>query len=290
MNNVIFVFLFFLFGQIYCQVNPLDFFPHHQGDIWEYITPNGAILRTEIIQDSLGDDGRYYIRNTGNAFFNNVIFDTLNAEVFVKNYPIQGLNGKWYKLDAQVGDSWTVAQDSINVYSANLFDAHFQSNFGYVTMVKAIAYYEKPVGFPDSLLFAVDEIAEGFGFIGSIPEFGPPHDKLIRGAKIDGIIYGNLTSIKDDKGFISEDFTLYSNFPNPFNSRTQITYDLPTAGIVTLKIYDELGKEITTIVNMNQSPGSYSVNFDASNLPSGIYFYVLKVNGISKTRKMTLVN
>jgi len=75
------------------------------------------------------------------------------------------------------------------------------------------------------------------------------------------------------------EFTLFQNYPNPFNPSTRISYSLPNPGYASLRVYDILGREIQTLVNEFQKAGTYSVNFDASKLPSGIYFYKLQVGG-----------
>lgn len=82
---------------------------------------------------------------------------------------------------------------------------------------------------------------------------------------------------------------LYENFPNPFNPSTTIEYTIPTYGAVTIKVYNVIGKEVATLVNEVKSPGTYPVNFNSMNLPSGIYFYTLKFGSCSNTRKMILL-
>ena len=86
-----------------------------------------------------------------------------------------------------------------------------------------------------------------------------------------------------------KDYGLSQNFPNPFNPSTIINYQLPKDSRVTIKIYDILGKDITTLVNDYKSAGRYSVEFNAENLPSGIYFYELKANDFVTSKKMLLV-
>ncbi|HOV99258.1 MAG TPA: T9SS type A sorting domain-containing protein, partial [Bacteroidota bacterium] len=83
---------------------------------------------------------------------------------------------------------------------------------------------------------------------------------------------------------------LEQNFPNPFNPLTKICYSVKTASFVTLAVYDVLGREIKTLVNREQIPGQYSVEFDASSYASGVYFYTLRVNSeLVATKKMLLI-
>lgn len=94
--------------------------------------------------------------------------------------------------------------------------------------------------------------------------------------------------VKDELTFPAS-FNLSQNYPNPFNPSTVINYQLAEEGEVSLKIYDILGKEITTLVNEVKLAGSYDVKFNASNLSSGIYLYTLKTDKYSQSKKMILV-
>jgi hypothetical protein len=88
---------------------------------------------------------------------------------------------------------------------------------------------------------------------------------------------------------VTTDFKLQQNYPNPFNPSTTISYSIPTTGEVSLKVYDMLGREVSTLFNGRQSAGSYNVNFNAASLASGVYFYKLQSGAFTETRKMMLV-
>jgi len=83
--------------------------------------------------------------------------------------------------------------------------------------------------------------------------------------------------------------SLLQNYPNPFNPSTQIRYDIAVAGFVSLKVYNSLGEEVATLVNENKNSGSYTINFNATGLASGIYFYKLLGNNYQKIAKMILL-
>ncbi|MBA4250931.1 MAG: hypothetical protein C0425_08180 [Chlorobiaceae bacterium] len=83
-------------------------------------------------------------------------------------------------------------------------------------------------------------------------------------------------------------FSLEQNYPNPFNPVTGINYSIPKDGIVTLKVYNVIGQAVATLYSGFQKEGSYSINFDASELTSGIYFYTLNAEGFTSTKKMIL--
>jgi endonuclease/exonuclease/phosphatase family metal-dependent hydrolase len=95
----------------------------------------------------------------------------------------------------------------------------------------------------------------------------------------------NPSSI-DDEGTLIKDFELHQNYPNPFNPSTNIGFRISDFGFVSLKIYDLLGNEVATLVNEELSVGEYEVEFDASGLTSGIYFYKLQAGDYNQTRKM----
>ena len=84
-------------------------------------------------------------------------------------------------------------------------------------------------------------------------------------------------------------YSLKQNYPNPFNPVTKISYDISRIGFVSLKIYDILGKEVAVLVNEMKNPGLYTIDFNASNLSSGTYFYRLEVNGFVDTKKMVVL-
>ncbi|MFQ3599483.1 MAG: T9SS type A sorting domain-containing protein [Chloroherpetonaceae bacterium] len=96
------------------------------------------------------------------------------------------------------------------------------------------------------------------------------------------------TVIEVDAG-LPKQFALEQNYPNPFNPTTLITYQLPVASEVSLKIYDALGREVATLVNGRQEAGLYNQTFNAATLSSGIYFYRLQAGNFTATKKMMLV-
>lgn len=84
-------------------------------------------------------------------------------------------------------------------------------------------------------------------------------------------------------------FSLEQNYPNPFNPSTNIKYSIPQSSNVVLKIYDVLGNKVTTLINEEKPAGNYEVDFDASNLSSGTYFYQLRAGAYIETKKMILM-
>jgi predicted esterase len=105
----------------------------------------------------------------------------------------------------------------------------------------------------------------------------------------DSASFNIVTSIIDEKLSLPTEFVLKQNYPNPFNPNTIIKYSIPKQSNVTLKVYDLLGSEVATLVNKKQPQGNYDVEFDCSDLTSGIYFYRLQSGDYVETKKMILL-
>ncbi|MDR3625963.1 MAG: FG-GAP-like repeat-containing protein [Ignavibacteriaceae bacterium] len=112
----------------------------------------------------------------------------------------------------------------------------------------------------------------GFGYLNSVKQ-----------------IFGNITFVKKKDSDLLCTYSLLQNYPNPFNPITEIKYSIPKGGMVILKVYNVLGREVSSLVNQEQKPGSYTINFKASGLASGVYLYRLRSGDLSLARKMILL-
>jgi hypothetical protein len=103
-------------------------------------------------------------------------------------------------------------------------------------------------------------------------------------------IYGRkrVTEVVNETNPVQQ-FELFQNYPNPFNPKTRINYSVSTLGNVSLKVFDILGNLVAILVNEVKQPGTYEVDFNPSNLSSGIYFYSLQVNNSIKNKKMIIL-
>ncbi len=135
---------------------------------------------------------------------------------------------------------------------------------------------------------------KGNGNSNSLKEYsytdGTPPNGLVmyRLKQIDnngGFKYSNIITIN----LTPSRFELFQNYPNPFNPTTTIQYAIPKAEHVTLKVYDELGKEVSTLVNENKEAGQYRVNFNGSNFASGIYYYRITAGDFTEVKKLMLL-
>ena len=102
-------------------------------------------------------------------------------------------------------------------------------------------------------------------------------------------VIGGPTSVQNKIVSTPREFRVYDNYPNPFNPATTIQYDIPKNALVQVKVFDILGREVATLVNKKQAAGTYSINFDASNLANGIYIYKITADNYSSVKKMMLL-
>jgi photosystem II stability/assembly factor-like uncharacterized protein len=100
---------------------------------------------------------------------------------------------------------------------------------------------------------------------------------------------GRQTSISATENQLPNQFSLEQNFPNPFNPTTEIRFTLKDAGWVTLTVFDLLGREVSLLCHKEYKPGTYKITWNASTVPSGVYFYQLKAGRFIETRKMLLI-
>ncbi len=244
--------------------------------------PNGygnSLLRTDSLSGSLR---RYDSLNSCNYYFKEMLVDSLSA-IFgdsVKNCAYD------YKKCTKI--------DTVILFNISKIRKKFTYHFS--TYIGTGLYWAQR-----DFYFTQDFGLSRFEYVWGAPGgYSGAVTMILLGCKLNGVVYGDtsLTFINKINSTIPTGYFLYQNYPNPFNPVTKIKFDIPSNGFppgtfgndrVVLKVYDILGKEITTLVNEALRPGSYEVTFDGSNLPSGVYFYQLRAREYSKIKKMILI-
>jgi hypothetical protein len=288
MKNIYFI----LFIQLFAwrnlsaqELDPNQFFPCSIGDHWEY-TQAGPDIKYTVVRDSIDQkDGSRYV-----FFFNPSLYYGADYR-FDKNYNVflmpQFDNWYIYKLDAKLGDSWVTFKET---WAEKVLDISQGYVFGKLTTIKTIGFYRLTNG--DTVLTANSKLqywqklAYGFGLISE--ENGAEQPMLLRGCRINGVVYGTV-DIKNDLNNLPSEFTLYQNYPNPFNPSTNISFTIPKTTFVTVKIFDCLGKEIKVLANTYFNPGIHKLIFEAKNLPSGIYIYRIMSGNNSLAKRMVVL-
>jgi len=182
---------------------------------------------------------------------------TTLTQTFVGTTAVAGITG--------ASTSWWVAKQDSTIYFSSNNGTNWALQYTRPYTTSAGVFYHMTKSRAGATIWAVRSD-------GGISRYGQP-------------ILG-ITPISNE---IPSSFSLNQNYPNPFNPVTKISFDIPKSGLVTLKVYDVVGKEVATLVNDVKNPGNYIVNFNASALSSGVYFYKLESNGFSAVKKMMLI-
>ena len=125
-----------------------------------------------------------------------------------------------------------------------------------------------------------------YHFIDDKPQIGQENTYRLKQIDYDGSFnYSKIVIVSVP----AEGYSLEQNYPNPFNPTTKIRFELPVDGFVTIKIFDTFGQKVTTILNEFKKANVYEINFNASNLASGVYIYRMQVNNYLESKMMVLI-
>lgn len=285
----------------------LNYYPLAVGNKWVYNKTtveydpypqySHQILVKEVLGDTIAANGKHYylIRDEtlwgGYALERN---DSVEGKVY-RYLEDPGLPENEYLLDdllAEVGDT-------VNSYRMGYYPGSHTTVLDEITFVKWGLTKPKKVFEQYILHPPIYSLTQDIGLdsIFSYFDFGETR-VILKGCIVDGIVYGDTTvvSVENETEIFPTEFSLSQNYPNPFNPITTIRFTIPIVTLsevegsfVTLKIYDVLGNEIVTLINEEKPAGSHEVEFNAANLPSGVYFYQLRAGGFVDTKKLILI-
>lgn len=181
------------------------------------------------------------------------------------------------------GDTWFALPTPDGGYAG----VQFRGNFGYAisgggTIIKTTDAGNNWIVQPtvtDNSLYALYFNSDNYVYAGGLL------GTLIKTIPTELIV----TSTGNNSNEISQSFKLNQNYPNPFNPSTKINFEIPKSGLVTLKVYDITGKLVDVLLNENKNAGNYTLDFNGSNVSSGIYFYTLSTQDFTETKRMILL-
>jgi hypothetical protein len=302
--------LLLLYGNCLSQdTNIVKYLPLKVGNVWVYkvvyhILNYGDIISYEkykIVNTFLYMGHLYYINegvsnNPAGCSGNNI--DTTR---------IDSTNGNIYRLKVCSGYSVPIKDDSLKasigdtvkglcsiLSSIVCVDTSNVVKFGNINKSKGFYIFNFELG-------SKRRYIKNIGIDTSYNLYGNAScSKYLLGCVINGTLYGDtsfITGINPISTEILKDFMLYQNFPNPFNPTTKIKFDIPLSplyergvgGFISLKVFDILGHEVSTLVNEQLKPGTYEVEFDGSNYASGVYYYQLTAGEFKETKKMVII-
>jgi len=232
------------------------------------------------------NNGIYYSTNNGIAWIQSNLNNatvrsfTLNggsifAGTLGQGVYVSGDNGAtWSQTTLNDKDILSLASNGNNIYAGSTRAANF-----FVSTNSGTTWVQRNEGIVNADISSL-HIFNGFIYAGTMSS-GVFKRSL-----------NELTGIQQISNETPNKFSLSQNYPNPFNPATTIRFNIPANSSVAqtfLSVYDMLGKEVATLVNQQLTPGTYSVNWDASNHPSGVYFYRLSSGNFAQTNKMILL-
>ena len=262
-----------------------DFFPLHVGNSWVYESYFQGEFRgygsNNVTKDTIMPNGlRYSKRKNERAPIR--ITDSLTTHIYDlfdwdNDTSTTDLLGENFNINP--GEEW-ISYTFESPTIAKMMGYYFTAIFGETVEVRVISHR-----YSNGLFVAEIHYSRKFGISQFHAEGGFSY--FLVGAKIDGTTYGTLTSVTENIN--PPEFSLEQNYPNPFNPRTSIRFNLPNRSDVVLKVYNLLGQEVKTLVDAEFEAGTYSVSFDASDLPSGVYIYRVRAGTFVETKRMVLL-
>lgn len=280
---------------VQAQVDTVEnYFPTKVGTTWVYkIYPQYSNERRHLIitKDSISTtDNSHYL------FLNNSVGPSFRVDTLGNVYqnPL-GLsrNSNWlvFKQYAQKYESWLVTdttKDTSNTRGyARIKDIGIDFVINQFVKYKVVERgISCSICSPDSFnLSPYEYYGDGFGRYFVITEPSVT-ERVLVGFITNGDTLGDITKVIDLKNSQLSSFILHQNYPNPFNSSTTILYELKSEQIVTLKIFDLLGREVQELIHQRQSAGEHKVRFDADGLQSGMYLLQLKSGNFVQIKKI----
>jgi len=182
------------------------------------------------------------------------------------------------------GEVWVIGEtEEITWADANVYDVKIELSVDNGTNWSTIVESTPNTGTYSWIVAAQDSSDECLIRITNVDDY------LVYDASDAAFTIDMITSVEEIQANIPTEFDLSQNYPNPFNPVTLLEYQVPKASLVSIKVYDLIGREVAILVNEVKQPGNYQVSFDGKNLASGIYFYKMITEDFSLVRKMNLL-
>jgi len=228
------------------------------------------------------NSGVYLSINNGLSWLSILSPGHINALAVNGNTIIAGFYAVGVYLSTNEGVNWSLTSlNNQNVYSVAISGNNIIAGADtgvYVSTIYGSNWIKRNEGFPAGIrkIFALC-IANGYIFAGT------------DGSSVWKRPLTEVIGIKPISSKIPDKYSLLQNYPNPFNPTTNIEFTIPKTGLVKLTVFDLNGRELAALVNEVLKVGKYSVDFNANNLSSGVYFYKLQANDFVQTKKMIII-
>ncbi len=262
--------------------DPMDFYPYHVGDVWQYLNMPGWEYTTSTITriDTVSAGIHLIYRDDSDIPFakvdldNSIVYRNVGEDLWITSYKLADPLKSYWIVDSLRND-WTYFYND----EPTQFLGQERESRRYLT------FHDVPFGDTSSMYGTVTQLVDGLGEALIQYEIG---EVRLTGCIINGVQYGVILSVDDGQNkLLPEDIKLHV-YPNPFNPETVIRFSLPVAGYTKGVVYDVLGKEMATLLNGDMSAGKHEVRFNAIDLSSGVYFFRLESGNFSSAIKMVV--
>ncbi len=268
---------FLLFTKIFAQ----DYFPLEVGNSWTYCgnydTTNTI---TYHVSDSIniGEMKYFLYGNDLNTNFMDTIRKDIEGNIWKK---INGIDYLWFDFTKDNGTVYTFPSfDSLYAYEVKLFKYFIvETDNGTYSQCIELSFDIPQYRDADILYTFAPKVGLIEIYGGEAPHY------LLYSMSLNGFPLGIVNDIQSK----SIMFELMQNYPNPFNPITTIRYSIYNNSYVNIKIFDYLGREVSTLVNEEKKPGNYSISFNAGGLSSGLYFCRMLAGNFEETKKLLLI-
>jgi hypothetical protein len=267
--------------------------PNAGFESWTGGNPDGwfadNVVVATVTQSSIAHSGSSALRGEALAFYTQIMPPTIQTGILARGFaysqkPVSitgyfqffpaASSGDRFYVDAVLTkggiDNISVAIGAVAISAAASSYTQFSATFNYLTS-----------DIPDTCYIQISIVGPGTGAQSS-PHAGSYY-------LLDDLAFSSSTDVENQSSLIPVETSLKQNYPNPFNPSTTISYSLSKGSYVKLRIFNILGKELTTLVNGFQSAGNHSARFLASNMASGVYFYRLEAEGYTSMKQMLLI-
>jgi len=316
-NTLLLLITIILWGKAYSQdTSIVKFFPLKVGNVWIYqgngYGVNGGICniivktKVKIINTiNINAHKYFYFSDTtrlisgggpscitcGSIFFDTLRIDSINGDIYKYSNP-----GCSYLINEVMMDSLKVhIHDTVKIGCRTISyyycdDTTLHSFFGVMQQYRSFGEYHTEIYFTSAYAKNLGQVGYSCGVMNAY------FIVTLAGCVIDGVVYGDtsfITGIQRISSDIPKSFYLNQNYPNPFNPSTKIKFEVAEdrgqKSEIRLVVYDVLGREVATLVNEKLQPGTYEVELNGSNYPSGVYYYKLVAGDYRNTKRMVLI-
>ncbi len=284
MKIILIVILFPVF--LTAQVNDsLEFFPYHLGDIWQYIhIPEGNIVERKItkIDTVLLDSAMYIYYNNENSPFWKIKINNKKVIYWIPEpYLIEPYWIPFLRFDVPINSYWLIKNNNFEwiIYKAENNENIFGSD-------RTVKEFWRTSDTTSDLPYSSDKYVSGIGYYKTEYEGGGIQ---LLGCIVNDKQYGTIVSVNRKNNILLPNSFYLSTYPNPFNSQTNIVYDIPFGSNISIKVFDLIGRLVSIITEGHKNKGKYIEKWKPKKLSSGIYIAVHKCpNNILTTKLIYL--